>query len=220
MTSKNTFFSRMALRTIKSHSIARTCHPFTAFEVNGQLFEFTRYPFGISNTLAACQRKRTSSVHRHNMKQTHPYLDNVTIRGRSEEDCQETMRNFVKPAVRLQMLGYVADLNAQNWDGIPYPRKHFPVESPAWVFCVQRKMGCRRLKLGCSYPGSTKTTGLSAQLSFSTGYSNSQEGRFFCRTRASPLQTNLSFSKPTRPEAVSVRHSIRATNVSFFLENS
>ena len=62
--------------------------PFTAFEVNGRLFEFTRLPFGAKNLLAAFQREITA-------------FDAGTkwiIGGKSEEGHQENLRNFVKEA--------------------------------------------------------------------------------------------------------------------------
>ena len=64
--------------------------PFTAFEVNGRLFEFTRLPFGFRNAGAAFQREMAASVRRHNLKQTHPYIDDVILGGRAEEEQQET----------------------------------------------------------------------------------------------------------------------------------
>ena len=71
---------------------------FTAFEVNGRLFEFTRLPFGVTNAVAAFQREMTAFVRRHNLKRTHPYLDDVIIGGRSEEEHQENLKNFLKAA--------------------------------------------------------------------------------------------------------------------------
>ena len=71
---------------------------FTAFEVNGRLFEFTRLPFGVTNAVAAFQREMTAFVRRHNLKRTHPYLNDVIIggRSRSEEEHQEHLKNFLK----------------------------------------------------------------------------------------------------------------------------
>ena len=71
---------------------------FTAFEVNGRLFEFTSLPFGVTNALAAFQREMTAFVRRQNLKRTHPYLDYVIIGGRSEEEHQEKLKNFSKAA--------------------------------------------------------------------------------------------------------------------------
>ena len=71
---------------------------FTAFEVNGQLFEFTRFPLGVTNAVAAIQREMRAFVRRHNLKRTHPYLDDVIIRGISKEVHQEILKNFLKAA--------------------------------------------------------------------------------------------------------------------------
>ena len=71
---------------------------FTAFEVNGRLFEFTRLPFGVTNAVAAFQREMTAFVRRHNLKRTHPYLDDVIIGSRSEEEHQKNLKNILKAA--------------------------------------------------------------------------------------------------------------------------
>ena len=71
---------------------------FTAFEVNGRLFEITRLPFGFTNAVAAFQREMTAFVRRHNLKQTHTYLDDVISDGRYEEEHQENLKNFPKAA--------------------------------------------------------------------------------------------------------------------------
>ena len=88
------------------------------------------------------------------------------------------------------------------------------VETSSWILCVQRKVGCRLLKYGCSSSRSTEKIGLSSQSRISTGYRNSQEGSGLRCTLTSPGQKSPSFSKPTHPEPVSERHSVRAKNLS------
>ena len=96
---ENTTFSKIDLKSAY-HQIPlhRKDMSFTAFEVNGRLFEFTRLPFGVTNAVAAFQREMTAFVRRHNLKRTHSYLDDVIIGGRSEEEHQENMENFLKAA--------------------------------------------------------------------------------------------------------------------------
>ena len=113
--------------------------PFTAFEANGRLFEFTRLPFGVTNAVAAFQREMTSFGSRHNLKRRHPYLDEVIIGGGSKKEHQENLRNFLKAAksegLTLNKAKCVFDCNTVPIldhivgasDGFPYPRKLVPV---------------------------------------------------------------------------------------------
>ena len=71
---------------------------FNAFEVKDEFFEFTRLPFGVTNAVAAFQWEMTAFVRWHNLKRTHPYLDNVIIGGRSKKEHQENMKNFLRVA--------------------------------------------------------------------------------------------------------------------------
>ena len=96
---ENTFFSRIDLKSAY-HQIPLQSKDmsFIAFEVNRRLFEFTRLPLGVRNAVAAFQRELTAFVRRHNLKRTHPYLDDVIIGCRSKEEHQENLKNFPKAA--------------------------------------------------------------------------------------------------------------------------
>ena len=50
---------------------------YAVFEANGQLFEFTRFPFGVTNGLPAFQRAMNEIVR--GKSDTFPYFDNVII---------------------------------------------------------------------------------------------------------------------------------------------
>ena len=93
---ENTIFSISYLKSAY-HQIPlhRKDRSFTAFEVNAQLFELKRLPFGVTNAVAAFQREITAFVRRHNLKRTHPSLNDVIIGGRSEEEQQENLKNFL-----------------------------------------------------------------------------------------------------------------------------
>ena len=62
---------------------------FTAFEANGQLFEFNVIPFGVTNGVAAFQRVIDQIIREENLEATFAYLDNITVAGlsQSELDC-------------------------------------------------------------------------------------------------------------------------------------
>ena len=52
----------------------------------------------VTNAVAAIQGEMTAFVRRHNLKRTHPYLDDVIIGGISEEEHQGNLDNFLKAA--------------------------------------------------------------------------------------------------------------------------
>ena len=68
---------------------------YTAFEANGKLYEFMRIPFGITNGVAAFQRTMDKLVSEENLKDTFPYLDNVTIAGHTQEEHDSNVEKFL-----------------------------------------------------------------------------------------------------------------------------
>ena len=112
--SENTFFSKIDL-TSAYHQIPLYCKdmPFTAFEINRRLFEFTRLPFGDINAVAAFQRAITAFVRRRNSNRTDPSLDGVIIRGRSEEEHQENLR---APRKTVPKLGHIVGAGSKRPD--------------------------------------------------------------------------------------------------------
>ena len=65
--------------------------PYTAFEADGGLWEFTRMPFGVTNGSACFQRKMDKFVTKYD---TFPFIDNVTICGNSQEEHDENLNKF------------------------------------------------------------------------------------------------------------------------------
>ena len=59
---------------------------YTAFEACGKLFEFNRIPFGVTNGVPQFQRKMDELVTNSGLKDTFPYLDNVTVAGRNRKE--------------------------------------------------------------------------------------------------------------------------------------
>ena len=68
---------------------------FTAFEANGKLYEFTRIPFGVKNGVAAFQRKITQFIEEERLRDTYPYLDNVTVAGHTKEEHDKNVKAFL-----------------------------------------------------------------------------------------------------------------------------
>ena len=72
---------------------------FTAFECLGDLYEFCGMPEGVTNGVPCFQRIMDELVEEENLKDTFPYLDNVTIGGRNEielEQNDQAFRNMIK----------------------------------------------------------------------------------------------------------------------------
>lgn len=69
---------------------------YTAFEANGGLYQFCRIPFGVTNGVAAFQRAMEKLVLEENLQGAFPYLDNITIGGRTQEEHDENVRHFLQ----------------------------------------------------------------------------------------------------------------------------
>ena len=74
--------------------------PYTAFEASGCLYQFTRLPFGVTNGVACFQREMVKFVQEENLKGTFPYLDNITICGKDQEDPDANLKEFLEAANR------------------------------------------------------------------------------------------------------------------------
>ena len=64
---------------------------FTAFEADGQLYQFRRMPFGLTNAVACFQRIMNKLINEYSLSDTFAYLDNITVggedAGRSQYKC-------------------------------------------------------------------------------------------------------------------------------------
>lgn len=69
---------------------------YTAFEANGQHFQFTCLPFGVTNSVHAFRRAMNEIVKEENLTDTFPYLDNVIIGGETEEEHDNNVENFMR----------------------------------------------------------------------------------------------------------------------------
>ena len=95
---------------------------FTAFEADGNLFQFTRIPFGVTNGVSAFQRVISGIILENKLDQTWAYLDNVTVGGRTKDEHDMNVQRFMNVVKRynltlnesktiasvteIQMLGY------------------------------------------------------------------------------------------------------------------
>ena len=69
--------------------------PYTAFEANGKLYEFNRIPFGVTNGVPQFQRKMQEIVEDEKLCGTFPYLDNITIGGRNQQEHDKNVNSFL-----------------------------------------------------------------------------------------------------------------------------
>ena len=76
---------------------------YTAFEARGNLYQFTRLPFGVTNGVACFQREMMKFVDENDLEASFPYLDNVTICGKDQEDHDTNMEHFLEAAKRKNL---------------------------------------------------------------------------------------------------------------------
>ena len=75
-----------------------TDKPYTAFEACGNLYQFRRIPFGVTNGVACFQRTMNNIIEKENLSCTFAYVDNVTICGNSDEEHDQNLNEFLKVA--------------------------------------------------------------------------------------------------------------------------
>ena len=67
---------------------------YTAFEVDGKLFQFTRLPFEVTNGISAFQRSINNVIENESLTNTFTYVDNVTICDRTKEEHDKNLKAF------------------------------------------------------------------------------------------------------------------------------
>ena len=73
---------------------------FTAFEADGNLYQFCRIPFGVTNGVACFQRTINELITKENLTDTFAYVDNVTICGNSIKEHDANLSRFREVARR------------------------------------------------------------------------------------------------------------------------
>ena len=71
---------------------------YTAFEANGQLYQFCRIPFGVTNGVACFQRVVDEIIHKENLQATYAYIDNLTVCGNTKEEHDANLERFYQVA--------------------------------------------------------------------------------------------------------------------------
>jgi hypothetical protein len=68
---------------------------YTAFEAAGNLYQFQRIPFGVTNGVACFQRVIDSIIKSEGLKGVYAYLDDITICGKNQEDHDKNLKQFL-----------------------------------------------------------------------------------------------------------------------------
>ena len=74
--------------------------PYTAFGAGGGLYQFTRVPFGITNGVACFQCEMTDFVRKEGLAGVFPYLDDITICGKDQEEHDDILECFFEAGER------------------------------------------------------------------------------------------------------------------------
>ena len=77
--------------------------PYSAFEARGSLYQSTRPPFRVTNGVACLQRDIMKFVDENDLELSFPYLENVTICGKDQEDHDANMEHFHEAAKRKNL---------------------------------------------------------------------------------------------------------------------
>ena len=64
------------------------------------MYEFNRIPFGVKNGVAAFQRVISQFIEKENLKHTFPYLDNVTVAGKTQAEHDANVEAFLEAIKR------------------------------------------------------------------------------------------------------------------------
>ena len=77
--------------------------PFTAVEANGRLYQFKRVPFGVTNGVAVFQRIIDDIIEQEGLKDTFPYLDNITVCGKTKEELDANVQKLMEATQRRKL---------------------------------------------------------------------------------------------------------------------
>ena len=76
---------------------------YTGFEANGRLYQFRRIPFGVTNGVAVFQRLMDNIIKEEKLKDTFPYLDDITVAGVNQADHDKNVEAFLDVVKRQNL---------------------------------------------------------------------------------------------------------------------
>ena len=75
----------------------------TAFEAEGKLFQFTRVPFGFTNSVDVFQRVINSIITDNGLKAAFAYINDVIVCGETKEDHNRNLQCFKEVASQYRL---------------------------------------------------------------------------------------------------------------------
>ena len=69
---------------------------YTGFEANGRLYQFRRIPFGVTNGVTVFQRQMDIIITEEQLRDTFPYLHDITVAGSTQEEHDSNVVAFLK----------------------------------------------------------------------------------------------------------------------------
>lgn len=101
---KNKIFSLIDLKSAYHQvPILPEERKFTAFEAVGNLYQFRRIPFGVTNGVSSFQRTIDWIIRKENLQKTYAYLDDITICGNSHEEHDQNLERFMTAAKKYDL---------------------------------------------------------------------------------------------------------------------
>ena len=76
---------------------------YTGFEANGRLYQFRWIPFGVTNGVAVFQRLMDNIIIEEKLKDTFPYLDDITVAGVNQPDHDKNVEAFLDVVKRQNL---------------------------------------------------------------------------------------------------------------------
>jgi transposase InsO family protein len=102
--SQNNVFSTLDLKSAYHQiPLKHDEKPYTAFEANGRLYQFTRIPFGLTNAVSAFQRIMNDIITANQLKGVYSYLDDIIVAGKTLEEHDKNMARFLEISRSLNM---------------------------------------------------------------------------------------------------------------------
>ncbi|XP_026328609.1 uncharacterized protein LOC113236663 [Hyposmocoma kahamanoa] len=92
---------------------------FTAFEALGNLYQFLRIPFGVTNGVSSFQRTIDWVIRKEDLKGTFAYLDDITICGKTQLEHDKNLRNsWQLPRNMASLSTKKRNLPIENWEKV------------------------------------------------------------------------------------------------------
>ena len=102
---KYEIYSTMDLRhAYHQYDLIPEERPYTAFEANGRLYQFRRLPFGVTNGVAMFQREMDQLIQDYSLKGVYPYLDNITVCGKTQAEHDDNLEKFLAAAREVNLV--------------------------------------------------------------------------------------------------------------------